>query len=64
MYNNRQIYHTNNRNGFIPLIIGGIIGYSIGNNNRPTYYPYPIYGQIFPYQVPIFYPQPFRKRYY
>lgn len=41
MYN-RPIYY-NNRNGFIPLIIGGVIGYGIGSNNRPNYYPmYPI----------------------
>ncbi len=41
MYN-RPIYH-NNRNGFIPLIIGGVIGYGIGSNNRPNFYPmYPI----------------------
>lgn len=41
MYN-RPIYY-NNRNGFIPLIIGGVIVYGIGSNNRPNYYPmYPI----------------------
>ena len=48
MYN-RPFNQNNNRSGFIPLIIGGVIGYSIGNNNRPNYYPvypipvYPIY---------------------
>ena len=42
MYN-RPIYPNNNRNGFIPLIIGGVIGYGLGSNNRPNYYPmYPI----------------------
>ena len=42
MYN-RPIYPNNNRNGFIPLIIGGVIGYGLGSNNRLNYYPmYPI----------------------
>ncbi len=65
MYNNRPIYQNNNRNGFIPLIIGGVIGYGIGSNNRPNYYPiyspisiYPVYQQL-PY---YFYTPPYRKR--
>ena len=36
MYN-RQVYQNNNRGVFIPLVIGGIIGYGLGNNNRPNY---------------------------
>ncbi len=42
MYNNRPIYQNNNRNGFIPLVIGGVIGYGLGSYNRPNYYSYPI----------------------
>ena len=54
MYN-RPFYQNNNRGGFIPLIIGGVIGYSIGNNNRPNYYPiypipvYPVYPMYPPF---------------
>lgn len=55
MYN-RPIYHNNNRNGFIPLIIGGVIGYGIGSN-RPNFYPmYPV--PIYPV-FPIY--PPFRR---
>lgn len=56
MYN-RQVYQNNNRGVFIPLVIGGIIGYGLGNNNRPNccpiycpmpfYNTYPIYQQQF-----------------
>ena len=46
MYNN----HINTRSGFIPLIIGGVIGYGIGSSNRPNYY-YPVY----PMPIPYFY---------
>ena len=65
MYNNRyQTFHGNTRSGFIPLIIGGVIGYGIGSNNRPNYYP--IYSPIpMPYyQMPpyYFYQMPYRKK--
>ena len=60
MYN-RPIYQNDNRNGIIPLIVGGVIGYGIGSNSRPNYYPmypisfYPVYPYPF-YQVrPPFY---------
>ena len=53
MYN-RPIYQNNNRNGFIPLIVGGVIGYGLGSYNRPNfYYPmypfYPLYPMYPPY---------------
>ena len=54
MYN-RSFYQNNNRGGVIPLIIGGVIGYGIGSNNRPNYYPiypipvYPIYPMYPPF---------------
>ena len=61
MYN-RPIYPNNNRNGFIPLIIGGVIGYGLGSNNRPNYYPMyhiPVYQVYPPY---YFYRPPYRGR--
>lgn len=57
MYNNRpyQIYRNNNRNAFIPLVLGGVIGYGIGNNNRPNFYPYPVpIIPSMPYYPPFF----------
>ena len=54
MYN-RSFYQNNNRGGVIPLIIGGVIGYGIGSNNRPNYYPiypipvYPVYPMYPPF---------------
>lgn len=56
MYNNKPIYQGSNRSGFIPLIIGGVIGYGIGSNNRPNccpMYPMPFY-PIYP-MYPNFY---------
>lgn len=61
MYN-RPIYPNNNRNGFIPLIIGGVIGYGLGSNNRPNFYPMypiPVYQVYPPY---YFYRYPYRGR--
>lgn len=55
MYN-RSFYQNNNRGGVIPLIIGGVIGYGIGSNNRPNFY-YPIY----PF-YPIYPMYPFYRR--
>ena len=52
MYNRSTYY--NNRNGFIPLIIGGVIGYGIGSNNRPSFYPmYPI--PVYPVYPPYYF---------
>ena len=56
-------FQNNNRGGFIPLIIGGVIGYGIGANQRPNYYP--MYGPIPVYQVRppyYYYPPIYRKR--
>ena len=61
MYN-RPIYPSNNRNGFIPLIIGGVIGYGLASNNRPNYYPMypiPVYQVYPPYYL---YRYPYRGR--
>ena len=61
MYN-RPIYYHNNRNNIIPLIVGGVIGYGLGNNNRPNFYPmYPI--PVYPVYPPYyFYRSPYRER--
>ena len=60
-------YQTNTRGGFIPLIVGGVIGYGIGNYNRPNYYQYPAYPMSYPVQGPI-YPYPsypyYQQNYY
>ena len=61
MYN-RPIYPNNNRNGFIPLIIGGVIGYGLGSNYRPNFYPMypiPVYQVYPPY---YFHRSPYRGR--
>ena len=61
MYN-RPIYPNNNRNGFIPLIIGGVIGYGLGSSNRPNFYPMypiPVYQVYPPY---YFYRHPYKGR--
>ncbi len=57
MYN-RPIYQNNNRNSFIPLLVGGVIGYGIGSYNRPNYYP--IYPVPF-YPIYTMYPQYYRR---
>ena len=50
-------YRSNNNNRFIgggllaPLLVGGIAGYAIGNNNYKNYYPYP-----YPNYYPTYYP--------
>ena len=50
--NMRNNYTYNNQDRFIgpsfvaPLLIGGLAGYAIGNNNRPNYF----------YQYPFFIP--------
>ena len=49
----------NTRSGFIPLIIGGVIGYGIGVNARPNYF-YPVYPLSQPYYMyPIKRPMPY-----
>ena len=64
MYN-----RTDTRSGFIPLIIGGVIGYGIGNNNKNNYpmYPIPVYPvSLYPYRPPYYqtnyYYPPYRNR--
>lgn len=54
MYN-RPIYQNNNRNGFIPLIVGSVIGYGLGSYNRPNFY-YPIYPfyPVYPMYPPFY----------
>ena len=45
--------------GFIaPLLLGGVAGYAIGQNNRPNYYYYPQ-----PYYYPV-YPVTYSNNYY
>lgn len=46
--------------GFIgPLLLGGVAGYAIGqNNNRP----YMFYTQPYPYYYPNYYPYPYYRR--
>ncbi len=64
---NRNMYRGVNNNdqrfiggGFIaPLLLGGVAGYAIGNNNRPNYYPTPYY-----YQQPYYYPYNYSNNYY
>ncbi len=64
---NRNMYRGVNNNdqrfiggGFIaPLLLGGVAGYAIGNNNRPNYYPAPYY-----YQQPYYYPYNYSNNYY
>lgn len=40
---------------FAPLLLGGVAGYAIGNNNRPNYYPNYYYPQPYYYPYPTYY---------
>lgn len=70
MYNNNMYRNSfnyqNNRGPFIPLIVGGLIGYGLGNNNNnsnccPIFFPQPFYYNN-PWHHP-FYQQNFFNQY-
>lgn len=55
---------NNNQRGFVPLIVGGVIGYGLGTANRPNYYPVPVYPPVPPmpvYPPVVIYPPYYRK---
>ncbi len=63
MYRGRQ-NQSNDRflaGGFVaPLLLGGVAGYAIGNNNRPNYY----YPQPYYYYPPVSYSNNYYYPYY
>ncbi len=52
----RPNYPSNQQRGVFPFLVGGVLGYGLGANSRPNFYPVPVF-PIYPPR-PVFGPQP------